>query len=111
MHSLNSRIDNSFSGQSVLTNALIYSPNYPIYNANGSYYYDANRRATNPVMLANNLRFASVVDRYVGNVFGEYTILPNLKFRTSFGMDNQGIQDDRYQSTEINNRSAATGCG
>lgn len=109
MHSLNNRIDNSFSGQSVLANALIYNPNYPIYNANGGYYYDVNRRATNPVMLANNLRFASVVDRYVGNVFGEYTILPNLKFRTSFGMDNQGIQDDRYQSTEINNQSAATG--
>ncbi|WPU96889.1 TonB-dependent receptor [Mucilaginibacter sabulilitoris] len=109
MHSLNNRIDNSFSGQSVLANALIYNPNYPIYNADGSYYYDVNRRATNPVMLANNLRFVSIVDRYVGNVFGEYTILPNLKFRTSFGMDNQGIQDDRYQSSEINNRSAATG--
>lgn len=109
MHSLNNRIDNSFSGQSVLANALIYNPNYPIYNADGSYYYDINRRATNPVMLANNLRFVSIVDRYVGNVFGEYTILPNLKFRTSFGMDNQGIQDDRYQSSEINNRSAATG--
>ncbi|NHA03719.1 TonB-dependent receptor [Mucilaginibacter sp. HC2] len=109
MHSLNNRIDNSFSGQSVLANALIYNPNYPIYNADGSYYYDVNRRATNPVMLANNLRFVSIVDRYVGNIFGEYTILPNLKFRTSFGMDNQGIQDDRYQSTQINNQSAATG--
>ncbi|MFB0497460.1 TonB-linked SusC/RagA family outer membrane protein [Mucilaginibacter sp. OAE612] len=109
MHSLNNRIDNSFSGQSVLANALIYNPNYPIYNTDGSYYYDINRRAVNPVMLANNLRFVSVVDRYVGNVFGEYTILSNLKFRTSFGMDNQGVQDDRYQSTEINNRSAATG--
>lgn len=109
MHSLNNRLDNSFSGQSVLANALIYNPNYPIYNPDGSYYYDANRRATNPVMLANRLRFTSIVDRYVGNIYGEYSILKNLKFKTSFGMDNQNIQDDRYQSTEVNNRTAATG--
>ncbi|PTR01508.1 TonB-linked SusC/RagA family outer membrane protein [Mucilaginibacter yixingensis] len=108
-YSLNHRIDNSFSGQSVLANALIYNPNYPVYNADGSYYYDANRRATNPVMLANELRFVSIVNRYVGNIYGEYSILPNLKFKTSFGMDNQGIQDDRYQSTQVNNQSAATG--
>lgn len=108
-HSLNNRMDNSFSGQSVLANALIYNPNYPIYNADGSFFYDVNRRATNPVMLANRLRFVSIVDRYIGNLYGEYSILDNLKFRTSFGMDNQNVQDDRFQTTEVNNRTAATG--
>jgi TonB-linked SusC/RagA family outer membrane protein len=108
-HSNNNRMDNSFSGTSVLTNALIMNPNFPIYNPDGTYYYDVNRRAENPVMLANTLRFFSIVDRYVGNVYGEYSILPGLKFKTSFGMDNQGIQDDRYQSVIVNNNSAATG--
>lgn len=108
-HSVNNRMDNNFSGASVLANALIMNPNFPIYNADGTYYYDANRRAVNPVMLANNLRFLSIVDRYVGNVYGEYTIIPGLKFKTSFGMDNQGVQDDRYQSILVNGNNPASG--
>ncbi len=95
--------------KSVLANALIMNPNFPIYNSDGTYFYDVNRRATNPVMIANTLRFVSVVDRYVGNVFGEYSILRNLKFRTSFGFDNQNVQDDRYQTMLLNNNSAASG--
>jgi TonB-linked SusC/RagA family outer membrane protein len=108
-HSVNNRMDNNFSGASVLANALIMNPNFPIYNADGTYYYDANRRAVNPVMLANSLRFLSVVDRYVGNIYGEYAITGNLKFKTSFGMDNQGIQDDRYQSVVVNGNNPASG--
>ncbi|MDB5110277.1 MAG: TonB-dependent receptor plug [Mucilaginibacter sp.] len=108
-HSNNNRMDNSFSGQSVLTNALIMNPNFPVYNADGTYFYDVNRRAENPVLIANTLRFLSVVDRYVGNVYGEYNIIKGLKFKTSFGVDNQGIQDDRYQSVLLNNNSPASG--
>ncbi|WP_161964239.1 SusC/RagA family TonB-linked outer membrane protein [Chitinophaga flava] len=109
VHSINNRMDNSFSGQSVLALALIENPNDPIYNSNGTYYADPNRRWTNPVMIANSLRFQSVVDSYIGNIFGEYTIIPGLKFRTSFGFDNQHVTDDRYQSKQVNNQSAATG--
>ncbi|MBO9732513.1 MAG: TonB-dependent receptor [Chitinophaga sp.] len=109
VRSINNRMDNSFSGQSVLALALIENPNDPIYNPNGTYYTDPNRRWTNPVMIANNLRFQSIVNSYIGNVFGEYTILPGLKFKTSLGFDNQQVTDDRYQSKLVNNGSAATG--
>jgi TonB-linked SusC/RagA family outer membrane protein len=108
-HSINDRMDNGFSGAGVLTNALIMNPNYPVYNADGTYFYDTFRRASNPVRIANTLRFQSIVDRYVGNIYGEYTILKNLKFKTSVGMDNQAVQDDRYQSSPLNNGSAASG--
>ncbi len=108
-HSVNDRMDNGFSGAGVLTNALIMNPNFPVYNADGTYFYDVNRRASNPVRIANTLRFQSIVDRYVGNIYGEYTILKGLKFKTSLGMDNQGVQDDRYQSMILNNNSPASG--
>lgn len=108
-HSVNDRMDNGFSGAGVITNALIMNPNFPVYNADGTYFYDVNRRASNPVRIANTLRFQSIVDRYVGNVYAEYSILKGLKFKTSFGMDNQGVQDDRYQTTLINNNSPASG--
>jgi len=108
-HSINHRMDNSFSGQSVLAAALIANPNNPIYNKNGSYFSDPLRRNTNPVMLANSLRFVSGVDSYVGNIYGEYTIIKGLKLRTSLGFDNQQVTDDRYQSTLVNNGSPATG--
>ncbi|MEC5143871.1 TonB-dependent receptor [Chitinophaga sp. 212800010-3] len=109
VHSINNRMDNSFSGQSVLALALIENPNDPIYNPNGTYYTDPNRRWTNPVMIANNLRFQSNVNSYIGNVYGEYNIIPGLKFRTSFGFDNQQVTDDRYQSKLVNNGTPASG--
>ncbi|NLR78324.1 SusC/RagA family TonB-linked outer membrane protein [Chitinophaga eiseniae] len=109
VRSINNRMDNSFSGQSVLALALIENPNDPIYNPNGTYYTDPGRHWTNPVMIANNLRFQSIVNSYIGNVFGEYSILPGLKFKTSFGFDNQQVTDDRYQSKLVNNGSAASG--
>ncbi|WP_142688164.1 SusC/RagA family TonB-linked outer membrane protein [Chitinophaga polysaccharea] len=109
VRSTNNRMDNSFSGQSVLALALIENPNDPIYNPNGTYYTDRNRRWTNPVMIANNLRFQSIVNSYIGNIYGEYSILPGLKFKTSFGFDNQQVTDDRYQSKLVNNGSAASG--
>lgn len=109
VRSINNRMDNSFSGQSVLALALIENPNDPVYNPNGTYYTDRNRRWTNPVMIANNLRFQSIVNSYIGNIFGEYTIIPGLKFKTSFGFDNQQVTDDRYQSKLVNNGSAASG--
>ncbi|TDW97483.1 SusC/RagA family TonB-linked outer membrane protein [Dinghuibacter silviterrae] len=108
-HSINHRMDNSFSGQSVLAAALIENPNYPIYNRNGTYFSDPNRRVTNPVMLANSLRFVSDVDSYDGNIFGEYNILKGLKFKTSLGFDDQEVTDDRYQSVAVNNGSPASG--
>jgi TonB-linked SusC/RagA family outer membrane protein len=108
-HSINHRIDNSFSGQSVIAQALIQNPNNPVYNANGTYYSDPFLRATNPVMLANSLRFQSGVDSYTGNIFGEYSILKGLKFKTSLGFDNQQVTDDRYQSKMVNNGTAASG--
>lgn len=109
-HSINNRMDNNYSGYSVIANALVYNPNYPVKNADGTYYRDVNNRATNPVMIANTLRFLSVADRYVGNIFGEYDIIKGLKFKTSIGMDNQGIQDDRYESLLLhNNNSPASG--
>ncbi len=108
-HSINNRMDNNFSGASVLANALIENPNNPIYNKDGTYYFDPNRRAVNPVMIANTLRFKSIVDRYVGNIYGEYAITKGLKFKTSFGMDNQSIQDDRYQSVILNGNTPASG--
>ncbi|MBC9934243.1 TonB-dependent receptor [Chitinophaga qingshengii] len=109
VHSINNRMDNSFSGQSVLALALIENPNDPIYNPNGTFYTDPNRHWTNPVMIAHSLRFQSIVDSYIGNLYGEYTIIPGLKFRTSFGFDNQHVTDDRYQSKIVNNQSPATG--
>lgn len=108
-HSQNNRMDNSFSGQSVLAQALIENPNSPIYNSNGTYYADPNRRVTNPVMLANLLRFQSIVNSYVGNIYGEYAIAKGLKFKTSLGFDNQNVIDDRYQSKQVNNGNPASG--
>jgi len=106
-HSKNNRLDNSFSGLGVLTNALVENPNNPIYNPDGSYYNDPLRRWNNPVQIANALRFQSVVDRFIGNLFAEFQITKNFSFRSTAGYDSQSVIDDRYQNVAINNTNAS----
>ncbi|NQX39136.1 TonB-linked outer membrane protein, SusC/RagA family [Pedobacter steynii] len=107
-HSMNHRRDGSFSNQSVLTLALVQNPNNPVYNPDGSYYMDAKGRL-NPVMMGNELRFIAETDRYVGNVYGNYTLAKGLQFKSSIGFDHLSITDDRYLSRLVNNGSNASG--
>ncbi|MDR6783267.1 TonB-linked SusC/RagA family outer membrane protein [Pedobacter africanus] len=107
-HSLNNRRDGGFSGQSILTLALVQNPNNPVYNPDGTYFRDSKGRL-NPVMLANKLRFIAETDRYVGNTYANYTIAKGLQFKSSVGFDRLSITDDRYLSREVNNGGNASG--
>lgn len=72
-------------------------PNYPTYNADGSYgSSDISADITNPVGLLyyNNFN-ESKTNRYVGNIFTEVDLIPGLTFRTSFGID---VSDNAYRS-------------
>ncbi|WP_312075205.1 SusC/RagA family TonB-linked outer membrane protein [Chryseobacterium sp.] len=77
-------------------------PTDPLYNADGSYYWAANGRMSNG--LFNN---AALLDlnsqvgktaRIFGNMYAEYNILKNLKYRFVFAPEYINIEEDQYSS-------------
>ena len=70
---------------------LYYSPpSFPIYNPNGSYYQINTLSAfpfPNPVENAEAITRDQVSLRLLGNVFGEYKILPELSLKVTLGAD------------------------
>lgn len=77
-------------------------PTDPLYNADGSYYWGANRRMSNG--LFNN---AALLDmnsqvgktaRIFGNLYAEYSILKNLKYRFVFAPEYINVEEDEYRN-------------
>lgn len=67
--------------------------------------YDANgqlvERASfdNVQLLIGNYDVNSTSLRYIGNLYGDVQLLPNLKFRTSFGVDYNNYDESEYWNT------------
>ncbi len=75
----------------VITNAVQMNPILPVYNSEveGGYTYEHDRKdpVANPVAEAKEYESITNTTRIVGDVFVEYSILENLHFKTSFGID------------------------
>ncbi len=97
------RVDNDFSGYSVLANALIRNPNLPVYNADGTYSVDP-FQTENPVQLANEITFNTTQRRIVTNVYAQYEILKGLTFRTVAGIDYTDERVERFVPSTIISR-------
>jgi TonB-linked SusC/RagA family outer membrane protein len=67
--------------------ALSQIPTIPVRNANGSYALNPFNQSDNPVgnLLESSNR--AIVYQMIGNVFGEFDILQNLRLRSSLGLD------------------------
>ena len=51
----------------------------------------------NPLPMARTLKNDTYTNRFIGNVYGEWTILPSLTFRTSFGTDFSGYREKTFR--------------
>ena len=92
--------DNTYTG--IVTNALGASPLMPVYDAPGVYAdftnYQASWLSDNPVKSAQQINAHTITNRLIGSVYGEYKILPSLKFRTSWSLDYDDVTDNQYFS-------------
>lgn len=67
--------------------------------------YDANGQLVgrasfdNVELLVNNYDVNSTSLRYIGNLYTDVQLLPNLKFRTSFGVDYNNYDEEEYWNT------------
>ena len=90
--------DNTYTG--IVTNALGASPLMPVYSSPGVYadftQYQASWLSDNPVKSANEINAHTYTDRVIGSAYGEYKILPSLKFRTSWSIDYDDVNDNQF---------------
>ena len=88
------------NGGGVTSSALSYAPNFPIYNADGSYYKNTGALngygVDNPLAVANEITNPTTTIRLLANSYLDYAIIDGLTFRTSFGADLQGTKSNSY---------------
>jgi TonB-linked SusC/RagA family outer membrane protein len=89
--------DNNPTG--VINSALFPRSYLPIFNTNGTYARYGS--FDNHLALIENLDSKAVGWRTIGNIYGEYAILPGLKLRSSWSVDNSSEYDNSYSSTLI----------
>ena len=99
----------------VINSAQVIPPIFPVYNPDGSYVRPERGLAVsvtvdNPLALANGISARTVANRTIGNVYGEYTIIPGLSAKITLGSDRTNSRKDVYQST-ITQRGASFGGG
>jgi TonB-linked SusC/RagA family outer membrane protein len=97
--------DNSATG---LVNSTIAPPSYlPIFKEDNSYAKYVN--VDNHLAIIEHADNNSETWRTVVNLYGEYQILPELKFRSSWSLDNTENTDLNYSETFLNAGSSVNG--
>ena len=100
--------------EGVIALALAYSPNFPVFNPDGSYNWDRNgsdigavgdTQFLNPVALAEGIQNETDHVRLLGNVYAEIGIIDALKYRISAGFDVNRFTRDYYRPSFIEDRN------
>lgn len=105
----NQRVSTEDGATSIIQVALKKSPSLPIYNPDGTYYQGDVSGFNNPVAYPNKVRYTNQVSSVIGNVYGEYTIIPRLTLRSSFGVDYASVIDQFFQPSDAVRNGAASG--
>ncbi|WP_308756896.1 TonB-dependent receptor [uncultured Bacteroides sp.] len=99
--------EDRYKNETIVASALAMSPIMPVYNADGSYNFDqwnwqyAHPQIVNPVALANEKEDQMKRYRFLGNVYGEYELYKDLKFKTSFGVDFNSYTRSYYRPSTL----------
>ena len=96
----------------VIASAFKFEPDQGIYNPDGTYTTARlNDPHDNPYAVATELDDNSLSDRFQGTVYGEYSILKDLKFRTSFGATTNNRRTSQYSPTTLSEGRSVGGVG
>lgn len=87
----------------VIASAFKFEPDQPIRDASGKFTVARlNDPIDNPYAIASQLENTSLNDRIQANLYGEYTILPDLKFRTTLAATTNSGRTGEYTPTTLN---------
>lgn len=95
--------------------SIVTPPIFPVYNPDGSYFRPESAAiggvtVDNPLALANGALSGLKTNRSIGNIFGEYQLIPELSVRLTLASDRSNSRKDSYLST-ITNRGLALAGG
>ena len=100
------------TGAGVIGATFQMEPTLPIYDAEGNYAISwLGQPNDNPVALANELVNEPVDDRLQVNLFGEYALLPDLKFKATLGANINNGRNGNYTPTTLNGGKQTGGDG
>ena len=79
------------------------SPVVPIYDEDGGYteYIDVESKRANPYASLREITNADIRNRFISNVYADVTIIPELKFKTSFAIDAGNSKAKHYTPSYI----------
>lgn len=101
------RIGNDDNISGAMGGAYFLPPNISPYNADGS--FTKFSIFENPIAVVNFDDRQMAVNRILANIYGEWEILPYLKFKTSGSVDYNEIKEDNYAPTQLNTGVAVSG--
>ncbi|MVN78051.1 SusC/RagA family TonB-linked outer membrane protein [Hymenobacter sp. HMF4947] len=78
--------------------ALSQIPTIPVRNANGTYGVNPFNQSDNPVGDLLETSNQAIVYQMIGNVYGEYDLLKNLRVRSSLGLDFRTQTENQFIS-------------
>ena len=100
---------NDNNPQGVINSALFPRSYLPVFNADGTYARYGS--FDNHIALIDNLNNDAVSWRTIGNIYGEYSLLRELKFRSSWSIDNNSEYENNYTNTLLAAGIANNGSG
>ncbi|MEP6645673.1 MAG: TonB-dependent receptor [Saprospiraceae bacterium] len=103
------RVEGDQSLHGPLPNGISTPSIFPVYNTDGSYNQDG--PYSNAVSIANEAINQNFSFRVIGNVYANYTILPNLTFSTKWGLDFLNLREHAYESTKTVQGAKYNGLG
>lgn len=99
--------EDRYKEETIVASALAMSPIMPVRSMDGSYNFDQwnwqykHPQIVNPVALANEKEDQMKRYRFMGNVYGEYELYKDLKFKTSFGVDFNSYSRSYYRPSTL----------
>lgn len=93
--------------ENVISGALAAAPFFPVYNTDGSFNFDQARwlymqaNTNNPVALAMLKNDKTFETKLLSNLFAEYEILKDLKYKISFGADVSSYKRDAFRPSTL----------
>lgn len=86
----------------VVSSTFKFEPDQPIYRPDGSFTIGRlHDPIDNPYAIATQLQDQDVDDRFQGNVYAEYDLFQNLKFRTTFGATTSNGRRGRFSPATL----------
>lgn len=93
-------VNNDNAPTGLVNSTIAPPPHLPIFNEDGSYAKYVN--VDNHLAIIEQSDNNSETWRTIVNLYGEYSLLPELKFKSSWSLDNSDNTDDNYFNTFLN---------